>query len=527
LPSWLEGSKPLKQTTNFNLNTNQTIMNANLANRFRNRVVVSALTGALIAGGAAVALSQELGKKSEHPNITVPLDENSVARDSLPRGSYAPIVKQVAPAVVKIETTTVVKTPEMNAPEFNDPFWNQFFGHQFGLRGNQAPMKQRGIGSGVIVTKDGYILTNNHVVDGASEVKVTMTDGREFTAKVVGRDSKTDIAVVKIPANDLPTVPLADSDKVEVGDVVLAIGNPFGVGQTVTKGIVSAKERSGMGIEDYEDFIQTDAAINPGNSGGALVDIDGRLIGINTAILSRSGGSQGVGFAVPSDIARNVMQSLVAYGHVTRGHLGVMIQNVTPELADQFKLKNAHGALISEVTPESPASKAGLQDGDVVVDYDGKKIVDSHHLQMAVADTKPGTTVPMTVLRNGEKETYKVTVKQLPGKEQLASNNSDNGNDSGTLNGVGVADLDQQARSQFNIPKNVNGAVITQVDPSSASADVGLKPGDVIQEINHHPVKSADDAVNLTSNTSDKKTLLRIWADGGSHYVVVDESQAG
>ena len=501
-----------------------------MTTQFRNRVTVTALAGALIAGGAAVALSQELGKKSgsERASITVPLDENSVARDSLPRGSYAPIVKTVAPAVVKIETTTVVKASEDNGmPEFNDPFWQQFFGRQFNLRQHQAPMKQHGIGSGVIVTKDGYILTNNHVVDGASEVIVTMTDGREFTAKVLGRDAKTDIAVVKISADNLPTVSLADSDKVEVGDVVLAIGNPFGVGQTVTKGIVSATDRAGMGIEDFENFIQTDAAINPGNSGGALVDIDGRLIGINTAILSRSGGSQGVGFAVPSDTARNVMQSLVAYGHVTRGYLGVMIQNVTPALADEFKLKEAHGALISEVTPDSPAAKAGFQDGDVVLDFNGKKVDDSRHLQMAVADTKPGTTVPVTVLRNGDKETLKVTVKQLPGKEQLADNNSGNSNDTGTLNGVGVADLDQQARSQFNIPKNVTGAVITQVDPSSASADAGLKPGYVIEEINHHSVKDANDAVSLTSNPADKKTLLRIWADGGSHYVVVDESKAG
>lgn len=505
-------------------------MNTNNSTSFRNRVIVSALTGALVAGGALVGLSQELGKKAggERAGISVPLDENSVSRDTLPRGSYAPIVKRVAPAVVKIETTTVVKNAPMEEmPGFNDPFWQQFFGRQFGqMREQQAPTRQHGVGSGVIVTKDGYILTNNHVVDGASEVKVTMTDGREFTAKVVGRDPKTDIAVVKIAAKNLPTVPLADSDKVEVGDVALAIGNPFGVGQTVTKGIVSATGRAGMGIEDYEDFIQTDAAINPGNSGGALVDIDGRLIGINTAILSRSGGSQGVGFAVPTDIARNVMQSLVAYGHVTRGYLGVGIQNVTPALADEFKLKDAKGALISEVTPDSPAAKAGFQDGDVVLEFNGKPVDDSQHLQLAVANVKPGTTVPVEVLRNGDKETLNVTVKQLPGTEQLAENNADNSQDNGTLNGVGVADMDQQARSQFNIPKNVHGAVITQVDPSSASADAGLKPGDVIEEINHHAVKDANDAVNLTSNGADKRTLLRIWADGGSHYVVVDESKA-
>ena len=501
----------------------------NISNPIRNRVAVVALTGALIAGGAAVALSGETGKSSsaEHPGVTVPVDENAVARDTLPRGSYAPVVKKVAPAVVKIETTSTIKnTPGADMPGFNDPFWQQFFGRQF-RHLEPREQHQHGIGSGVIVTKDGYILTNNHVVDGASEVQVTMTDGREFTAKVVGRDPKSDIAVVKIKADNLPTVPMADSDKVEVGDVVLAIGNPFGVGQTVTKGIVSATERGGMGIEDYENFIQTDAAINPGNSGGALVDIDGRLIGINTAILSRSGGSQGVGFAVPSDTARNVMQSLIAYGHVTRGYLGVKIQNVTPALADEFKLKENAGALVSDVTADSPAEKAGFKKGDVVAGFNGKKVADSRHLKLVVADTKPGSTVPVEILRNGEKQTLKVTVKALPGSDELAKNNNDNNSgDTGTLNGVGVADVDTQVRSQFNIPKNVNGAVITEVDPSSASADAGLKPGDVIEEINHHPVKGADDAVNLTSNsTSDKRTLLRVWADGGSYYVVVDESK--
>ena len=265
-----------------------------------------------------------------------------------------------------------------------------------------SPQAEHGVGSGVIITKDGYILTNNHVVDGANEVKVTLTDGREFTAKVIGRDPKTDVAVVKIDADNLPVVPMADSDNVKVGDVVLAVGNPFGVGQTVTEGIVSAKNRGNMGIEDYEDFIQTDAAINPGNSGGALVDIDGRLIGINTAILSRSGGNQGVGFAVPSNLARTVMESLIQNGHVTRGYLGVMIQNVTPALAQEFNLKETTGALIGDVVPGGPADKAGFKDGDVVTKFNGQKITDSRQLQLVVAETKPGSKVPVEILRNGD-----------------------------------------------------------------------------------------------------------------------------
>lgn len=497
----------------------------NISKQQRNRVVLWGLACALIGGGAVAAWSEdEPGKatKPEHPSLDLPLDETPVPHDT----SFAPVIKRVAPAVVKIETTTTIKDAGMpNLPQLNDPFWQQFFGRQFGMPHRQTPLRQHGLGSGVIVTKDGYILTNNHVVDGANEVEVTLTDGRAFKAKVIGRDAKSDIAVVKIATDNLPLVPLADSDKVEVGDVVLAIGNPFGVGQTVTKGIVSATGRGGMGIEDYEDFIQTDAAINPGNSGGALVDVNGRLVGINTAILSRSGGSQGVGFAVPTDLARSVMQSLVAYGHVTRGYLGVEIQNVTPMLAREFKLKEATGALVSEVQPDSPAAKAGCKNEDVVIEFNGKKVTDSRHLQLAVADTQPGSTVPMEILRNGDRQTLKVTVKELPGSEQLAKNGTDGRQDNGTLNGVGVADLDPQAREQFNIPKAVNGAIVTQVDPASASADAGLKPGDVIEEINHHSVKTADDAVNLTSkSTADKRTLLRVWNNGGSHYVVVDES---
>ena len=477
----------------------------------------------LILAGSAVAFNINAKDKTSHATVNVPIDETVVARDTLPHGSYAPVVKRVTPAVVKIVTTTRVNAPEM--PGFNDPFWRHFFGDQFGqMPQNSAPEIQHGLGSGVIVTKDGYILTNNHVVDGAKEVKVTLPDGREFTAKVIGRDPKSDIAVVKIDANDLPTVPLADSEKVEVGDVVLAIGNPFGVGQTVTSGIVSAKDRGNMGIEDYEDFIQTDAAINPGNSGGALVDINGRLIGINTAILSRSGGSQGVGFAIPSDLARTVMTSLVKNGHVTRGYLGVMIQNISPELADEFKLKDTKGALISDVVPNGPAAKAGLKDGDVVTDFNGQPVTDSRRLQLAVAETAPGSSVKLEILRDGEKKTVDVTVKQLPGSDKLAEANPSNDNDTGTLNGVEVADLDQQARQQFNIPGDVKGAVVTQVDPGSAAAEAGLKPGAVIQEINRKPVKSADDAVKLTENSDDKRTLVRVWENGGSHYVVVDES---
>jgi serine protease Do len=495
------------------------------------QALLSLVTVFAVAGSAlAFTLHTEKESKPRLAAVSLPMDEAPVPRKDLPRGSFAPIVKEVAPAVVKIETTTALKnTSIQNFPGFEDPFWKHFFGDQFGQSIPQrpsGPQMEHGLGSGVIVTKDGYILTNNHVVDGAKDVKVTLQDGREFTAKVIGRDPKSDIAVVKInDPKDLPMLRMADSEQVQVGDVVLAVGNPFGVGQTVTQGIVSAKDRGNMGIEDYEDFIHTDAAINPGNSGGALVDIDGRLIGINTAILSRSGGSQGVGFAIPSNLARNVMQSLISYGHVTRGYLGVMIQNVTPALEKEFHLKGSSGALVGDVVAGGPADKAGLKPGDVLMEFNGKKVTDSRHLQLAVAETKPGTTVPVEILRDGNKKTLNVTVKELSGPEHLAKATEGKENGTGTLNGVAVGDLNPQTRDQLNVPKDIQGAVVTEVEPNSPAAEAGLKSGDVIEEINRHPVKNANDAVRLTQKSDNKRTLVRVWENGGSHYVVVDESQ--
>jgi serine protease Do len=311
-----------------------------------------------------------------------------------------------------------------------------------------------------------------------------------------------------------------------VGDIVLAVGNPFGVGQTVTTGIVSATGRGNLGIEDYEDFIQTDAAINPGNSGGALVDVEGRLIGINTAIFSRSGGNQGIGFAVPSDLARNVMDSLIKYGRVTRGYLGVMIQDITPSLAKEFKLKDTTGALVGDVVADGPAAKAGLKDGDVVVEYNGKQVSDSRRLRLAVGETKPGTTVPVKILRDGATKTLQVTVKPLPGSEEVAQVSTTNTEDTGTLNGVGVSDLDRQTRQELKVPEHIKGAVITEVQPDSPAAEAGLKQGDIILEINRQPVKTANEAVRMTEHPKDKITLLRVWSNGGSRYVVVDESKA-
>ena len=494
-----------------------------------NRIAAVALGGAVVLAGSALAFTQK--PKAENFNAP-PLDERPIAREAGSHASFAPVVKKVAPAVVKVFTTTRIHNTGFNGvPDNMDDMLRRFFGDQFEgrtPRRNHGTTRQEGIGSGVVVTKDGYILTNNHVVDGADEVKVALQDGREFTAKVIGRDPKSDVAVIKVDAKDLPAVPMADSDKVEVGDVVLAVGNPFGIGQTVTTGIVSATGRGGAIGLDYEDFIQTDAAINPGNSGGALVDTEGRLIGINTAILSRSGGNQGIGFAIPANLARDAMQGLIKDGHVTRGYLGVMIQDLTPALAKEFNLKESGGALVGDVTPDSPAEKAGIKSGDVIVEVDGKKVTDSRHLKLEVARFHPGQTVPVKVLRNGSTKTLEVAVREMPGTDRLAKNDSQSkSDDNGTLNGVTVADLDRGARQQFDLPTNIKGVVITDVAPDSAAAEAGLKPGDVIQEINKKPVRTADEAVKMTEKTDSKTTLLRVWRNGGSHFIVVDESHAG
>lgn len=491
--------------------------------------------GVFVAATVALAIEQVGAKteadstKTEITPVSVAVDDRPLDRSGRFSTSFAPVVKKVSPSVVRVFTATKPKVatyPDGFTPE--DPF-SWFFGPNRRGRGmyRELPMpRQQGVGSGVIVTKDGYIVTNNHVVEGADEVKVAFQDGRDFNAKVVGKDPKTDLAVLKVDAKDLPYIEMADSDQIEVGDLVLAIGNPFGIGQTVTMGMVSAKGRGNMGL-DYEDFIQTDAAINPGNSGGALVDGEGRLIGINTAILSRSGGNQGIGFAIPTNLAKHVMESLAKDGRVARGYMGVLIQDVTPALAQAFGLEERTGALIGDVTDSSPAQKAGLKDGDVITEFNGKEVRDSRQLRLMVSQTKPGSEVPVKVLRDGSLKTYEVTLKELPGSEQLAKADAPQPEEQGTLNGVAVSDLDARTRRQLELPSDLKGALVSDVAPDSAAAEAGLRSGDVILEINREPVNDADDAVRMTNSAKDKTTLLRVWREGVRHYLVVDESKEG
>jgi serine protease Do len=427
---------------------------------------------------------------------------------------FVPVAKATTPAIVNISTTRVIKGPSgaPMTPFFQDPFFRQFFGDEF-YRQFEVPRERReqSLGSGVIVDPNGLIVTNNHVVAKADEIKVLLGDNREFKGKVVGTDPKTDVAVVKINAKDLPTIPWGDSDKLQVGEYVLAIGNPFGLNQTVTMGIVSAVGRANVGIAEYEDFIQTDAAINPGNSGGALVNIRGELIGINTAIFSQSGGYMGVGFAVPSNMAKSVMDSLVKSGKVIRGWLGVSIQDVTPELAKQFALPETKGALVTDVLEDSPAAKAGLQQGDVIISFDGKPVENTGILRNHVAQTPVGKKVQVGVIRDKKEKDFELLIAEQP--KELASGEEESsgapeGEVSTALSGIEVRDLSPSLAQQYGLSKSDRGVVITQVEQGSAAADSGLREGDLIVEINRQAVKSVKDYDRLAAKVGKEDTVL-------------------
>lgn len=421
--------------------------------------------------------------------------------------TFAPVVSKVAPSVVSINTSKTVRIPRG---------LRDFFGMPGPGSGRE---RERGLGSGVIVSEDGYILTNRHVIDAADEIVVHLSDQKEYKAKKIGSDPGTDIAVLKIEATGLPVLSFADSDKARVGDVVLAVGNPFGLTQTVTMGIVSGLGRGGMGIVDYENFIQTDASINPGNSGGALVDMSSRLLGINTAIFSRTGGNQGIGFAVPSNLAQEILKSIRATGRVVRGYLGTVIQPVTPELAAAFNLKETTGALVSDVSPGSPAEKAGIQHGDVITTLDGKKVEGPRELRLMIGAMQPGTKTVLKLLRNGQEKEVTVTLGELPQKDSTISSNGDSTPAPSILEGMRLTDLDNETREAIHAPESLKGAVIVEIDTESDAYRAGLRQGFVIEEIDRKPVRSAAEAMSLgESLRNDKPVLLRAWGEGQSRY---------
>jgi serine protease Do len=423
------------------------------------------------------------------------------------RLTMAPAAQAAMPSVVKISASKIVKTQAM--PEGFEQFFGNGIGRQFGMPQQPRSHKEGGVGSGVIVSSDGYILTNNHVVEGATNLVVTLPDRREFTAKIIGTDAKTDVALIKIDASGLPAITVGNSSKLQIGDEVLAIGNPYGIGQTVTMGIVSATGRATkLGIEDYEDFIQTDAAINPGNSGGALVNDRGELVGINTAILAPgSGGNQGIGFAVPVNLARQVMDQISTHGSVTRSYLGVTIQEVTPALAKAMGLNSPEGALVSDVQAGTPGQKAGLKSGDIILEVNGKKIVESNELRMNISMMEPGQTANLKVFRDGKTIDVTANVGAMPG-EKLAKADGANGSGDKSMLGISVDELTAQDAQQLGLPPSTKGVVVTDVDPDSKAADAGLHKGDVIQQVNRMPVTNAADFARAVRQSNGESVLL-------------------
>jgi serine protease Do len=442
--------------------------------------------------------------------------------------SFAPIVEKVAPTVVTVFTTQNATKNVVPFP-LSDETLREFFGGQVPQR--QGKQTLEGLGSGVIVSADGYILTANHVVAKADEIMVGLgAELRKYKAKKVGADPGTDVALLKIEEKNLPAITFADSDKARAGDVVLALGNPFGLRQTVTLGIISAVGRGGgMGIVDYENFIQTDAAINMGNSGGALVDTEGRLVGINSAILTRSGGSQGVGFAIPANLARDVMPSLREKGRVIRGYIGTSVQTLTPELADAMKLKTQmSGALVGEVTPKSPAEKAGIKTGDVITAVSGKKVNDARELRLMIGSMSPGTKAQIKVNREGQEKTFGVDLVEMPANAmqpatEASPEESAPPEKSVVFGAVVVADVTDDLRTALNLPKEIQGAVIVELDSASPAAQAGLHEGDVIQEVNKQPVKNAKDLVALSKKLKpNEKILMRVYSQGRGGYVALE-----
>lgn len=431
--------------------------------------------------------------------------------------AFRDVAKNVSPAVVYISTEQTVKRgapPEQFRDFFEDEFLRRFFGVP-----EQREYKQRGLGSGFIVDKEGYILTNTHVVEKADKIKVTLPDEREFKAKVIGIDPKTDVAVIQIEGDNFPVVSLGDSDVIQVGDWAIAIGTPFGLSQTVTAGIISAEGRANIGIVDYENFIQTDAAINPGNSGGPLVNIEGEVIGINTAIFSRSGGYQGIGFAIPINLAKNIMNSLITRGKVVRGWLGVIIQDVTPEIAESFGLEDATGTLIADVLKEGPAEKGGIKRGDIIISFDGKPIDDVNNLRHVVAQTEVGKKVAVVVIRDGKEKTIKVEVGEQESGMQasIGPSSSDPGK-----TGLTVQELTSEIASQLGYEDD-QGVVISEVESESPASEAGLQRGDLIKEINRKPIRSLSDYNKAMSSIENAESFLLLVRRGDNTiYVVVN-----
>ena len=503
--------------------------------QFRRSTAILTLLAASIGGGLIAAFA--VATHTNTPVSVVARADTSTQRVSQLSNSFADIIEKASPAVVKISMTRIIKASaqqqQQNNPFMSDPFFRQFFGGQ-GFNYRPRDQREEGLGSGVIVTPSGYVLTNNHVVEKANSLKVELSDGRSFTGKVVGADPQTDIAVVKISASDLPILPFANSEAARVGDLCFAIGNPFRQDHTVTMGIVSAKGRHLEAGTYIQNFIQTDASINPGNSGGALINARGELIGINTMILTGGGagfggeaGNVGIGFAVPSNLAKQVMDQIMKSGKVSRGYMGVSLQNLTPELAQQLGVKDAHGAAVGEVTAGAPGEKAGLKQYDVITAIDGKKVENSDDLTLEVISHTPGSTVTLDIVRNGQPMKISVTLGQRPGgidwnKDSQRSDDNGASDDSGntgnaSARGIGVENLTSEVAQQLGVPGGTRGVVVDSVEADSPAAD-NVGRGMVIIAVDRHPVNNVQDFKRLMSAAQGRPVLLTYGISGPTGF---------
>jgi serine protease Do len=499
------------------------------------RIAVPAGAVATLILGASLVFHHD-GVHAAMLASAAPMDDNSVSSLVSLDNAVEAVAARVTPAVVNVAVTSRGSSEhEAGDDQGQDqgpgqiqglpPGFAQFFGQGGqGLQRPQQPQLEHGIGSGIIISPDGYIVTNNHVIDGAVQIRVTLNDRRVLSAKLVGADKLTDLAVIKVDAHDLPSIAWGDSTKLKPGQTVLAFGSPFGYFQfSVTRGIVSAVNRPNPYSDDARKpggYIQTDAAINPGNSGGALVDSHGELVGINTFIISNSGSFAGAGFAIPSQIVRATAEQLIKTGTVHHGYLGISMNDVTPANASFFNLKDATGAIVSQVTPDSPASRAGLKAGDVIDELNGEKVVNGSALQVAVSEDTPGTTIALAIIRNGEKQTLNVKIGEFHKNVEAASNDDPSTPQSGKL-GLSVSELTPDVRQQLHIPSQVQGVAVQTVRPASPADEAQLAPGDVILEVNRHPITSADQFVSQVHATPGRDLLLLVWSQGNASYRVV------
>ena len=471
-------------------------------------------------------------------STTTPLDDNNVGALLSLDQAMETLAARVTPAIVNVTVTSRAKTnvAEGDLPEgLQDSPFGQFFGQQFGQQFGrqgrpQQPRVEHGLGSGVIISPDGYIVTNNHVVDGATDVRVTMSDRRILPAKVVGTDPLTDLAVIKVDGNNLPNAPWGDSTKLHPGQTVLAFGNPFGFRFTVTRGIVSALNRPNHVVDDARkpgQFIQTDAAINPGNSGGPLVNARGEVVGINTFLISPSGSFSGMGFAIPTQIVRPTVEKLIQSGKVTHGYMGIGISDLTPENSKFFHMDNAVGAVVSQVEPDSPGAKAGLKVGDVITQINGKEVSDASDLQVVVGQKYPGTTVHLQVMRDGKSVDIPVTLEAMGSRDKSDKEIAEAGTGKPRW-GVGLSDITPEMREQLQAPGDLHGAVIQQVQPGSPADNAGLQSGDVIIEVDRKPVQNASDVKNaLSSVPKGQDALVLVWSNGGNTFRVLHAAEGG